>query len=134
MKKIMLLLSLITLSGCNTISNVNANDYLTANAQKPDNSLLGVWVAGMGPYLSTIKLNQDGSGLFCYSWNGKNVLYKLVYNGKSIIVQSGEKLDIDNFSQTEINVTANYYMSQKYTFYRDDNLKKLSAYCAENIK
>lgn len=136
MKKIILSLFLIcfALAGCKTLGDVNADDYLRSSPQNVDNKMVGVWVAGMGPYLTTIKINPDGTGLFCYSWNGKDVLYKLIYDGKSLIVQSGEKLDVDKFNSSEINVTANYYMGKKYTFYRDDNYIKSSSYCTANVK
>lgn len=136
MKKIifcsLLLCALIT--GCSTTGDVDATDYIKSKPVNVDSSMVGVWVAGMGPYLSTMKINSDGTGLFCYSWNGKDVLYKMIYNGKTLIVQSGEKLDVDNFNSSEIDVTANYYMGKKYTFYRDDSYTKSSAYCTANLK
>lgn len=133
MKKLCLvgLISLF-LSGCATISDVNGDDFIKAQAVTPQPSMVGFWVGASGPYLNTLKINNDGNGEFCYSWNGKNVNGKLVFNGTEIIYQSGEKLEITEITDNTIDAVAHYYGKTKYKFYRDEYLAKSSTFC-QNI-
>lgn len=134
MKKILCLAGLgsLFLSGCLTVSDVNGNDFIKAQAVTPQPSMVGFWVGASGPYLNTLKINNDGNGEFCYSWNGKNVNGKLVFNGTEIIYQSGEKLEITEITDNTIDAVAHYYGTTKYKFYRDENLAKSSTFC-QNI-
>lgn len=133
MKKLCLVgLSSLFLSGCLTVSDVNGNDFIKAKAAIPQPSMVGFWVGASGPYLNTLKINNDGNGEFCYSWNGKNVNGKLVFNGTEIIYQSGEKLEITEITDNTIDAVAHYYGTTKYKFYRDENLAKSSTFC-QNI-
>ncbi|WP_081302156.1 J517_1871 family lipoprotein [Gilliamella sp. Nev3-1] len=117
------------LAGCATISDANGEDFITAKKVNPQSSMIGFWVGASGPYLNTWKINNDGTGEFCYSWNGKNVNGKLIFNGKEIIYQSGEKLEITDTSGSVIEAKSYYYGTTKYKFYKDDNLTKSSTFC-----
>lgn len=119
----------ILLAGCSTIADVNGEDFIKAKKVAPQPSMVGFWVGASGPYLNTWKINNDGSGEFCYSWNGKNVNGKLIFNGKEIIYQSGEKLEITNITENAINAISHYYTTAKYNFYKDDQLTKSSTFC-----
>lgn len=119
----------VLLVGCSTIGDVNGEDFIRAKKVAPQPSMVGFWVGASGPYLNTWKINNDGSGEFCYSWNGKNVNGKLIFNGTQIIYQSGEKLEITNITENSINATSHYYTTAKYNFYKDDQLTKSSTFC-----
>lgn len=135
MKKFYLVgLSSLFLSGCLTVSDVNGNDFIKAQAATPQPSMVGFWVGASGPYLNTLKINNDGTGEFCYSWNGKNVNGKLVFNGTEIIYQSGEKLEITAITDNTIDAVSHYYGKTKYKFYKDDDLAKSSTFCQNVFK
>lgn len=119
----------VLLVGCSTVGDVNGEDFIKAKKAAPQPSMVGFWVGASGPYLNTWKINNDGSGEFCYSWNGKNVNGKLIFNGKEIIYQSGEKLEITNITENAINAISHYYTTAKYNFYKDDQLTKSSTFC-----
>lgn len=94
--------------------------------------MVGTWTGGVGPYLYTIKVNNDGNGYFCYSWNKINSDGKLVYDGSNLITQNGEKLKVNNIDNGQLNISASYYMvTEKYKFYKDQNTEKSSTYCQE---
>lgn len=119
----------VLLVGCSTVGDVSGEDFIKAKKVTPQPSMVGFWVGASGPYLNTWKINNDGSGEFCYSWNGKNVNGKLIFNGKEIIYQSGEKLEITNITENAINAISHYYTTAKYNFYKDDQLTKSSTFC-----
>lgn len=135
MKKLYLvgLISLF-LTGCATIGDVNGDDFIKARVVSPQPEMVGFWVGASGPYLNTLKINNDGTGEFCYSWNGKNVNGKLVFNGAEIIYQSGEKLEVTEITDKTIDAVTHYYGKTKYKFYRDDNLAKSSTFCQNIFK
>ena len=136
MKKILCLAGLgsLFLFGCLTVSDVNGNDFIKAQAATPQPSMVGFWVGASGPYLNTLKINNDGTGEFCYSWNSKNVNGKLIFDGKKIIYQSGMKLEITGITDSTIDAAAYYYGKTKVTFYKDDDLAKSSTFCQNVFK
>lgn len=137
MKKILFCSSILCLLtiGCSTVGS--DNDYLASVPQEADSKIVGVWVAGAGPYgpyLTTMKINSNGTGVLCYSLNRRVVLYKLIYNGSAVIMQTGDKFGIDSFNANQFNVTTSHFPKQKYTFHRDDNYTKSSVSCEANVK
>ncbi|WP_156343194.1 J517_1871 family lipoprotein [Pseudomonas sp. NBRC 111134] len=133
MRKLIIIGVVGLISGCVASSDIMNNNFPAVVVAIPPASMVGAWTGSMGPYSTTIKVEADGGGYMCYSWNGKDVLSRIKYSGSQIVVSDGSKLDVGEVTKSTMQVDANYYMGASYTMYKDDELKSASPYCSKNI-
>lgn len=135
MKKVICVLGcMVGLAGCAGPNDMLNNNFPAITTQPAAGDLAGIWTGSMGPYLSTLNIKQDGSGIYCYSWNGKDVLGNLKYDGKQIIFQDGQRMEVTSVVKNELKTHAAYYMGADYIFYSDPILKNAAPYCSKNMK
>ncbi len=135
MKKIFLVaICTIGLTGCAANNDMMNNNFPAITPISAPTKLVGAWTGSMGPYLSTFDIKKDGTGIYCYSWNGKDVLGNLKYDGQQIILQDGQRMSVTDVTKTEMKTHAAYFMGADYIFYPDSNLKNASPYCSKNMK
>lgn len=96
-------------------------------------ALVGAWSGSMGPYLTTLKLDPSGVGLMCTSWNGRDSVSRLKYDGNQLRMQDGSRLNIVSSNDQKMHVEAPYFGGANYTMYRDDQLVSASPYCAQQL-
>ncbi|WP_145957994.1 J517_1871 family lipoprotein [Brenneria goodwinii] len=131
MNKVILGLSFL-LAGCAT-DDLLKNDFPSVVEKNAPSNLVGVWTGSTGPYLTTLIIKENGSGLSCYSWNNNNAIGKIKYDGQEIRLQDGSRLQIKNIDELNLIAHAPYYMGADYTFYKDNELKNASPYCEKEI-
>ena len=85
-------------------------------------TLVGSWTRTVSPFTSTFKLNNDGSGLFCSTMNGKRKKKKLTYDSSAIYIKEKEFriiLITDNF----IIISGTDSTNEDFIFHRDGYFK-----------
>lgn len=120
-------------SGCAMHADLLGNDFVTVANAPPPAEAVGRWSGSMGPYLATLQIAADGSGAMCWSWNGKDVLNRMKFDGKQLRVQDGTRMDITEVTAAQLKVYTPYFAGASYQFVRDDKLANASPYCAKNI-
>ncbi|GKX58340.1 hypothetical protein SOASR031_06550 [Leminorella grimontii] len=122
------------LAGCAAHNDMANNDFPGIVPTAVPEGLVKVWTGSMGPYLSTMKIDRDGTGLYCYSWNGKDVVGRLKYDGTNIIFQDGQRMEVASVNNNELKTHVSYYMGADYVYYQDNELKNASPFCSKSIK
>lgn len=134
MKKLLLLALTVCLVGCvSPATQMINNKYLDVSATPPE--AVGVWTASVGGGLSSIKLNQDGTGVLCED-NGNTVnVYQLRNSENLIYAQNGMSLKKTTINSNVLNVKTTLSAFNVEIKYRSDNdLKLLSARCAKELR
>lgn len=121
------------LAGCAASSDMMNNDFPAIAPIAPPKAMIGTWTGSMGPYLTTMRFEGNGAGVMCYSWNGKDVLARLKYDGQQIRISDGMRLDVSAASPTSLKLRSNYYMGSDFSMYRDDDLSSAAPYCTKNL-
>ena len=135
MKKLLTFFSLVVvLSGCVTpVSQMLDNKFLDARLTSPE--VAGVWTTAAGGGLSTIKLNQNGTGVMCED-NGHSLnVYQLRNSSNLIYAQNGMSLKKIVINNDVLNVKTTLSAFNVDMKYRADNgLNLASPRCAKEIK
>lgn len=132
MKKIAVILISSLLVGCAS-DDLLKNNFPSVIEKKAPESLVGIWTGSTGPYTTTIHIKNDGTGVSCYSWNDKNAIRKVKYDGVSIRFQEGTRLEIKNINSEFFVAYAPYYLVADYVFYKDANLKNASPFYEKQV-
>lgn len=135
MKNILVLIaSSIGLVGCvSPATEMINNNFLDVKVTQPQ--ITGIWTAAVGPGLSTIKLNQDGSGLMCESTGAQTNIFKIKHSSGKLFIQSGATLTINNISSEKLSVKTNYSaFNTKMDYRADNNLELAAILCAKELK
>lgn len=133
--KTLLVISCLALFGCQSpIDDMMNNEFVTVKPQTSPSNLIGVWSGNMGPYLTSFKIDKDGTGLFCYSYGTSDVLQKIKYNNDILHIQDGTKLNIINTQSENLILKSSYAGAQKTTLIKDNDLLEASHFCAERFK
>lgn len=118
---------LLMLTACASLIDME-NNFAVTEPTAPPEALLGTWTGSMGPYLTTIRVEPDGSGIYCYSWHDKNVIGRLKYTGEVVEFQDGGSVSILGVSD-ELSLQSSDGDHQ-YRFRRDPERGHASPYCA----
>jgi len=122
------------LSGCAMTNDMLTNNFPAIVAVPVPADMVGTWTGSMGYYLTTTKINADGTGVMCASWNGRDSLNPLKYDGKEVRYADSSRITVKSLDSKIMVLRANYYMGADYTLYRDDGLKQAAPYCIEKLK
>lgn len=134
-RKALLAISCLALFGCQSpIDDMMNNKFVTIKPQASPNNLIGVWSGNMGPYLTSLKIDKDGTGFFCYSHGTSDVIQKIKYNNDILHIQDGTKLNIAETANEILTMKSSYAGSQNTTFIKDNDLLEASHFCAEKFK
>lgn len=124
----------LALVGCvSPATQMINNKFLDVETTPPEFS--GMWTAAIGAGLSTIKLNQDGTGVMCED-NGQSAnVYQLRNAGNLIYAQNGMSLKKASISKDLLNVKTTFSAFNVDMKYRGDgDLKLATPRCAESLK
>lgn len=108
------------------------NRYLEQTPVTPSDDMVGTWTGNRGPYLVTVVIEADGTGLHCYDWKEIKTVEKLIFNGEEIFYQSGVREKPIPESGRLI-LQSPYLGKSKDTYHSDSGLTKASVYCAEQL-
>lgn len=88
----------------------------------------------MGPYLLTLQLESDGTGLYCYSWNEKHAVNRIKYDGERLVFQDGSMASIIEAAPDKLIIRPDYSHASRSTLSPDEGLAEASPYCANAVK
>ncbi|WP_024694732.1 J517_1871 family lipoprotein [Pseudomonas syringae] len=125
---------ILTLTGCAMQSDLANNNFPGIVPVAPPEKLVGTWSGSVGYYLVTMRFNADGKGVMCSSWNGRDSVMPLKYDGKQVRVSDSTRADVTDLSRSTFKLKVNYYFGATYTLYRDDSLSKAAPYCLKQLK
>lgn len=129
---ILIAISSVMFACASPSSDMLNNQY--NQVQATASNLTGVWSGSAGPYAVSLKFLQDGQGLYCWSWNGRNSLEKFKVVGNQIIFQSGLKQSIFSENDRQLVLRANYFGGSSTAYSPDPLLKMASPYCEQQLK
>lgn len=121
------------LSGCAMNNDMMNNDFPAVAVSAPPADLVGIWTGSMGPYLATMKIEADGSGLMCSSWNGRDSVGRLKFDGRQLRSQDGARLDIKSLTPQRMVAHAAYFGGADYIMHRDDQKRSAAPYCVQQL-
>jgi len=131
MKKNLLVITLLaSITGCTSLTP--QNNYMEISRETPPAIYIGTWTGTIGHYLSTFKINSDGSGIMCNSWHKHNSVERIKFNAGSIYPQSGSSINLSPQDNTLIG-KIDSFGSGTYIFVRDDKLDEAAPYCLDKI-
>lgn len=122
------------LVGCVTpVTQMLDNKFLDVEITYPE--VFGIWTTAAGGGLSTIKLNQDGTGVMCED-NGHSVnIYQLRNSNNLIYVQNGMSLRKISINKELLDVKTTlsaFNIDMKYK--GDIELRLTTPRCAKELK
>jgi len=97
-------------------------------------SITGAWTGNIGPFKSTLKFNDDGTGLICSTRKGKNTLEKIDYDGEFITTIRGTKIEVLSVSGDSLLIEDGRPIAKRYELTRNDNLTGVNWYCRSKLK
>lgn len=122
------------LSACSSVSTDMANNkFPMIQAEPPPSELVGIWTGAMSSYLTTIKVEADGTGLFCYSWGTADVEQKIKYNEGRLQIQDGTNMVVADVMGERLSLQSEYFTGGDYTYIKDNDLSEASTYCASAL-
>lgn len=117
----------LMLTGC---VGMTENRYMDQVSQPPPPSYLGPWTGNIGNYLSTLILNEDGTGLLCNAWHTHNSVERVKFSGGSIYPQSGGEMKITASGNS---MTGSLPFAGDFRFVKDIGLKEAAPYCQDKL-
>jgi hypothetical protein len=128
MKKLALVMVLV-LAGCKSpIDDIINNKFIETNISAPPADIVGTWTGNNGPYLITMKIFDDGSGLSCSSWNDKNSVNKIKFSAGYLYFQDGAKMAV-SISGGKLIGKFDYSFTNDVSFVEDKKLTNASLFC-----
>lgn len=133
MKKIAIsLVTAVLLVACASPSGDMLNNQFTSIVAQPSN-ISGIWSGSNGPYLVTYKINADGTGLMCSSWQDKNTVSRIKVADGIFYGQDGLKQAITQASSNSLVLHTSYLTGADYKYIPDPSLQNASPYCAKEL-
>lgn len=129
MKRSFSLIAALLMSGCVPQAALNAAPYLNLTPQKPPDTVVGYWTGAMGPYISTLAMNQDGTGTICYSWGEAQYTEGVKYDNGGVYINGSGQLAM-SVDQNEMVLSG----PARFTMKRDAELKNAVPYCRKQLK
>lgn len=128
-------LAAAALVGCATpLDDLLEGGYSEAAAQPAPESLVGTWTGSMGPYLVTMVVEPDGTGRYCHSWNEKNAVSRLKFDGRRLAFQDGSVASIIDLAPDKLVIHPDYSHASRAALRPDPNLVEASPYCMKALK
>lgn len=124
-----------SLAGCvSPASDMMNNQYMVV--QPSPQSFSGYWTGNIGPGLITLKVNKDGTGLYCESaGNDVNTrLYQVKITQDMVYLSNGTRIKIDSIDNNNANLKNIYLgMNIQYKLYKDDALTMSAPLCKKQL-
>jgi len=137
MRYIFVLAALSILNGCaSPVSDVYGdmmnNQFMAHQAEPVPAGMAGHWTGVSGPYLMTLHLNEDGTGLYCMTGAGSETLSVAKYQGGALYDQGGTRMTL-SVTGDRLMGSPPYKYSQPIEFQRDDSLSMANPYCRDSM-
>jgi hypothetical protein len=106
---------------------------LLTGCQSIPSNLVGNWSGKVGPFKASFELGEDGKGVFCYSGRKENKIEWIKYSDGIIYTERDTKIVVVILRPNELIVDVNNFGNERYTFYKDDHLRKASWFCWKKL-
>ncbi|MEO1892514.1 MAG: J517_1871 family lipoprotein [Alcanivorax sp.] len=122
------------LIGCATpLDGLLDSRYSEVRPAPAPSQMVGTWTGNMGPYLLTLQVESDGTGLYCYSWNEKHAVNRLKYDGERLVFQDGARAEVVSASSEKLVLRPSYEHSSESVLRDDQELREASPFCATEL-
>lgn len=123
------------LIGCATpLDGLLDSRYSEVRPAPAPSQMVGTWTGNMGPYLLTLQVESDGTGLYCYSWNEKHAVNRMKYDGEGLVFQDGSMASIIDLVPDKLIIRPDYSHASRATLRPDEGLVEASPYCAKAMQ
>lgn len=121
------------LMGCATPSGDMLNNKFF-DIQPSHQKVIGFWTGAVGPYSTTMKLNTDGSGVYCESFNNNEHIMNLKMSNDVLYTSNGARLKVLSMDNQTAKFKNIYFgLNMEYKLYKDDNLSQASPFCKNKL-
>lgn len=134
---------LLALAGCAADPiGVNAlmdNKYMERTAEPVPKEMAGTWTGVAGPYLMTMIIQPDGTGVSCGSWHKHNSTFRIKHQAGMLYFSDGSSMIADMagdhlvLSLKDKSAAKFANMPTEFKYYRDDALKEAAPYCRKEL-
>lgn len=133
MKKLLMFCWVVGLVGCATPSGDMLNNKFF-DVQTTPQEVTGFWTGAVGPYSTTIKLNADGSGTYCESFNNNEHVMNLKISNDVMYTSNGARLKVQSINNQLAQFKNIYFgLNMEYKLYKDDDLSQASPFCKNKL-
>jgi len=133
MRVLMAAWALALLAGCAVdVLDYKDNRFAEIHPSAARAELVGTWTASIGPYLSTLRIDEDGTGLFCSSWHTHDSLGKIKLVDDVVYFQDGMTMHLSRDGDMLIGQYKQVGMDPA-RFIPDPTLNEASPYCAAEL-
>ncbi|WP_341667342.1 J517_1871 family lipoprotein [Alcaligenes sp. SDU_A2] len=108
------------------------NRFAELTPELVSEGLVGAWTGSNGPYLLTLRIGQDGTGLFCSSWGERNTLGRIKFVQDRLYFQDGTKMRLSREGEGLVG-NYDYLGANTVRFKMDSQLKEASPYCVDSL-
>lgn len=109
------------------------NKFLDAQITRPET--VGIWTAALAGGLSTIKLNEDGSGSMCEDSGNQVNVYQVRNSNDHLYIQNGMILKKTQINEEFLHVKTTLSAFNVEMKYRaDNNLKLATPKCQKELE
>lgn len=131
MKKYNLLFLLVfIIPGCKSTPDNISDAFVSYKPHIAPGPMSGIWTSKIGTDLWTLKINNNGTGVSCYSYQGRDGVQNIKYAGLRFIVDNGVLLNVKTYNNAQLIVTSsNNDEEVDYLFVKDDGKKFMSSFC-----
>lgn len=131
MKPISIIFAALLVTGCaSPVDDLINNKFSEVVAKPVANQYIGIWTGSTGPWLTTMSIKQNGTGIYCSSWAQRNFVGNLKVVDDIVNFQDGAKLQIAPVNGILVgNYVGKGHGDTQYKFMRDPVLKEASPYC-----
>ncbi len=108
------------------------NQFSSVVPSAPPHELVGNWTGSSGPYLMTLVIRKDGSGLSCHAWNERNAVSRAKYRDGFVYLQDGTRMRVSS-SGSGLAATTSYSGATPLNFVPDPDLREAAPFCAKSL-
>ena len=125
----------VILAGCaipDPMDMFHDNRFAEIVPDPAPSEFVGTWTGSNGPYLMTVRINVDGTGLYCSSFGANDALGRIKIKGDHIYYPEGGRMALSKDGDVMVG-TYDYEGVSPARFVRDDDLVEAAPYCAESL-
>lgn len=134
MRSLISILMVLMVSGCalptGDMASNRFSDVVPELLNKP---YAGLWSGTNGPSLIALRIDEDGRGTSCSSWNGKDSVSNIKLSDDTLYFQDGTSMAL-TYADGYINGVSSQAGSQNVRFAQDSGLAQASPYCREKLQ
>lgn len=125
----------VILAGCaipDPLDMFHDNRFAEVVPDPAPSEFVGTWTGSNGPYLMTVRINEDGTGLYCSAFGRYESRGRIKIKDHHIYYPEGGRMLLSMDGEVLVG-SYDYGGVSPARFVRDDDLVEAAPYCAENL-